>query len=190
MEIPEYYLYDTIMDMNILNLALGIAGLAGFLLAVALAWVEWHRYKLPLQMVLQKVHYGGAEKDNHLILLWLAFVNPASAGKTVFGIRGGAPNSEDVLQCPHEYNRETDIVTCQLPDSDKACQFPLSELLLPPLDIPPNQSVIKVTPLLVKSPLSENKCQQVHLHLIAFDVSGKNLAEIDQTIELKTYKLL
>jgi hypothetical protein len=172
-----------------LNFALGIVGVAGFLLALCLAWVEWHRYRISLQVVLREIHYSGSSKGTHLVLLWLAFVNPSSAGKTVFHIRGGAPNNEVFSICPYQYDRERDIVTCLLPELPTAPQIAKSELLWLPLDIPPNQSAIKALPVLIKTENSANSHPQVHLHLKVFDVLGKQLAEIDQDIELKTYQL-
>ena len=174
---------------GVLNFALSIVGVAGFLLAVVLAWVEWHRYRIPLQVILREIHYSGSSKGTHLILLWLAFVNPSSAGKTVFSIRGGAPNSEVFSTCPYQYDRERDTVAFPPMGSGKAVEIAKSELLWLPLDIPPNQSAIKALPVLIKTPDSANSHPQVHLRLKVFDVLGKQLAEIDQNIELKTYQL-
>jgi hypothetical protein len=174
---------------DILNWIFGIVGVAGFLLAFALAWIEWHRYRLPLQMVLKEIDYYGSKEGNHLVVLWLAFVNPASAGKTVFRVQCGAPNSEDVSKCPTQYDRGHDTVIFRLPDSENAHEIAKNELLWPPLDISPNQSQIKAIPLFLKTTDNSSQHPQVHLRLIAFDVLGNNLASVDQTIELKTHQI-
>ncbi|MBN1189904.1 MAG: hypothetical protein JXA46_09135 [Dehalococcoidales bacterium] len=173
-----------------MNFALGILGVAGFVLALYLACVEWHRYRMHLQMVLMEVKYVGQLKDTHLVLLSVAFVNPASAGKTVFHILGGAPNSEVFSPCPYQYLEDKNSLLFQLPNSDKAVIVQRNELLWLPLDIPPNQSETKWYAALIRRAVeAEEKHPEVHIRLYAQDVLNKQLAKYERNIELRTHRV-
>ena len=173
---------------SIWDLIVSIAAAFALGLSVYLAIVEHHRYRIPLQMVLKEIDYRGLAGCKHLILIWVSFVNPASVGKTVFLVLGGAPNSEAFSLCPYQLDRPTDTVIFQPPNSEKGYQVAKSESLWLPLDIPPHQSETKVFLALLTQD-AVNQALQVHLRLKAFDVLRNKLAEIDQTIELKTYQL-
>jgi hypothetical protein len=172
----------------IVNLILGIVGVFGFFLAVYQVMIDRHRYKIPLQMNLRETKYVGQSGDNHLVLLSITFVNPASAGKTVSHILGGAPNSEIFSPCPYQYQTDKNSIICQLPNSDKAAIIQKNELLWLPLDIPPHQSETKWYPALIKHKAVKlvHQQYQVHLHLIAKDVFENSLSEYNGTVELKT----
>jgi hypothetical protein len=117
-------------------------------------------------------------------------VNPASAGKTVFHILGGAPSKEDFAPYSYQYQQNDDTVVFQLLNSGKGVSLQKSELLWLPLDIPPNQSETKWYPARIyKAVGEEEKHLEVRIRLKAQDVLGNDLAEIDQTIELKTHQI-
>ena len=178
------------MGMNGWNLALNIVGVAGFLLALLLAYVEWHRYKYPLRMVVREAKYIGSSEDTHLVFLSLAFVNPSSVGKTVFRILGVSLTKGDFVPCPYQYQKDDESLVFQLPNSDKVATLQKNELLWLPLDIPPNQSETKWYPALMHKKMGlEEKRPEIHIRLLAQDVLEKQLALIDQTIELKTYQI-
>jgi len=212
---PAYYFCDKMVGMNdvgntntvllLWTIISGIVGILGFLLALYLKAENRRLARLPLHMSLREVSYKGSLADRHLVLLSLAFVNPSSVGKTVFHIVGGAPNKEDLK--PYLYQRmqgqtEVEMIT---PNGEKKLIIPILELLCLPLDIPPHQSrtgyypaliqthhqndTSQALPVLIKTPNSVNSHPQVHLLLRAYDVLGKQIAEIDQNIELKTYQL-
>ncbi len=171
----------------------GIVGISGFLLAFYLMIQEWHRYHLPLHMTLREVKYRQSYSlgDTHLVLLSLAFVNPSSAGRTVFHILGGGRDIIDLKPYPYrrmEGQSEIELIT---PNGGMKLKVPIPELFWLPLDIPPHQSRTRWYPALIqtKQGVGVNQSQQVHIHLTVKDVLGKELASIDQKIELKTYVL-
>ena len=181
------YIYSTNTNLSNWGIASGIVGILGFLLAVSLVFLEWHRYCLPLQMRLKELILVDSSSDTYLVLLSLTFVNPSSVGKTVYSIRGGVPNREDLKPCRPESLEGLDGAVVRLPNAEKARKVPVAELLWLPLDIPPHQSQSKWYPALIHvKAVGEVIYPQVHLRLSAIDVLGKTLAKFDGEIELKT----
>lgn len=92
-------------SITVWEIVSGIIGILGFLLASALAVLEWRRYHIPLRMRLREVRYVGSTKDTHLVLLLLTFVNESSVGKVAYSLLSGAPNKGDLLPCLLNINK-------------------------------------------------------------------------------------
>lgn len=165
-----------------------IVGMLGFVLALILACLEWYRYHLPLHMRVKEMILVDSSEDTYLVLLLLAFVNPASAGKTVFHMRGGAPNSRDFSPSPYQFVENLNEVVVKLPSGEIARKVRVPELLWLPLDILPHQSQTKWYPAVIHFEKPKGLLiPSIHLRLYAYSVDGKQLAEFDREIELKTH---
>ena len=129
--------------------------------------------------------------DRHfLVLLRLTFVNPATRGRTVGYMRCGMPDSATVAQPPHEYEEGHDTLKYWIPSTAHVeAYLSEDETLLPPLDIPPQQSRSKWYALLVRmnDAVKDFDIPIVRVEVFADDIFRNNLAKYDEKLELKTH---
>ena len=168
----------------------GILGILGFVFALGLSYLEWHRYRIPLQLRLREVVHVGASKDTHLILFRLSVVNPASRGRTVYDVGlADLPNNVIVKQLrDYHYEEGHDTLVYELPN-DKNVNTPIhfDELLWLPLDIPPHQSRSGFVAYVITEGKQDYMQKGIHFHFVARDASlpPKKIAEYQKKIELR-----
>ena len=178
----------------------GLAGLIVALVAAAVAATlvcfEVRRYRVPLQMRVREVDIAARAEDKfYLILLRIAFVNPATRGRTVYHIAVHQSDEVHVEQPPHEYSKRRDEITYKLPAMQGAqggdVTLSLDEVLQLPLDIPPHQSRYLWWPAEMKLQTAQPDpgTTKFQLTLDALDVTGHRLARFDEEIELQTYMI-
>jgi hypothetical protein len=136
--------------MNIENiLTLSVSGLFAL---VGLA-IQFVNYRRRLKMDSTYFHVLGVSEDTSVFLLRLSFVNNASIGRVVYDIVPKDKPANIILdKARYTLDLNHRNVIYQLPMSE-VMTLPISEVLLPPLHIPPHQSLniwfgmeMKVTP--------------------------------------------
>lgn len=171
----------------------GILGILGFLLAGILAYLEWHRYYVPLHLKVRELQVHRSPDGIHfLVLLRVCFVNPAARGKTVGYIQVGKPDNATVAQPPYEYEEGHNTLRYWIPNTPHVESY-LSEdeILVLPLDIPPHQSQSKWYVLLfqMNEAVRGFDIPTVQVLVLAEDIWGKTIAKYDEEVELKTHTL-
>jgi hypothetical protein len=171
-----------------------ILGILGFCLSLGLGLLEYRRYHLPLQLRLREVDLMAVSGDIYLVLLRVAFVNPALRGRTVYQLRLQPQGDAKVWRPPPQYREDRSSISYAIASVGGQSQtvvLPKSEILQLPLDIPPHQSrtgwvALVVQPGTLQAP-QHFPCFDAAL--IAQDVSLRNVARISEQIELRTYTL-
>jgi hypothetical protein len=133
------------MDIHdILNYLLNnLFELLSLLVAIAVLVVQIVNYRRRLRMDLTYFHVLGVSKDISLFLIRLSFVNNSSTGRVVYDIVPENTTENITLDKAH-YKLDLghlDLIY-QLP-TEGEMTLPISESLLPPLDILPHQSLSK-----------------------------------------------
>ncbi|HUU64450.1 MAG TPA: hypothetical protein VMX96_11145 [Dehalococcoidia bacterium] len=171
--------------------AAGILGILGFALGIGMACLEIRRYRLPLHLRVHDIELVDSSEDAYFFVIRLAFVNPATRGRTVYRVAAGEPN-EAIAWKPNSYQCRTgrSIVIGKLPNTDIETQISKDERLQVPLDIPPHQSRTGLIPVLIHKDTEVIHTQKVRLRLDAFDISKKKpIAKFDEVIDLHTHIL-
>ena len=173
-----------------------------------LIWWEWHRYRLPLQVKVREIEWIGEEGVTHLVVLHIAFVNPASAGKTVFHIalhQTAGTQEENTTRRqysasltqpePYQWDDYEVNVSYVFPNHPPGVlprlTFPAASLLRLPLDIPPHESRYLKFPLyVVLNAHQTDEPRRFYLKLDVQNVFGKRIAGVDEVLPLETALIL
>jgi hypothetical protein len=95
-----------------------------------------------------------AFEDNHsFVLLQMVFLNPSSAGVIVNDEQLESPPAITPKLLPFLYTSDREFAVCQLPN-DREVKMKADEILQPPFDIPPNQSLRKYYSVCLEIPSS------------------------------------
>ena len=168
-------------------------GILGFLLSCILGCFEYHRYRIPLQLITREVRvYRSPDRIHFLVLLRICFVNPAAKGRTVGYIQVGKPDNASLSQSPYGFDEDEGTLTYGIPnDADTEVHLSEDEIIWLPLDILPHQSQSGWYALLLRmnEQVQESVIPKTRCLILAEDIFGKTIARYDEDIELKTYTI-
>lgn len=177
-----------ISTMSIENIVQFALLALGTLIALLLAVGSLVSSRRGLQMKVTYFHVLGVSEDTSVFLLRLSFVNNSSVGRVVYDIvPTDIPENITLSKARYTLDLSHQNVVYQLPTSGEMT-LPISEVLLPPLDILPHQSLsiwygmeMKVNPKNVadsKQVVASVEKLKLVVHLKAVDMRLKQVASL------------
>lgn len=176
-----------------LQIALGVTGALGFILALSLAYVEYRRYGIPLRMKIIGLMVAKVNNRVSVIFVHLTFLNQSSRGRTVCYLMQQPTIAVEIADCQKSYQlwQGQTLVNCEYPSDNETeiVQMLPGMILELPLDILPHQSQAKWCPFLVlwNRPIPPD-VNSVVLELEAQDISRKPIASCREKLSLSDLK--
>jgi hypothetical protein len=160
----------------------GIPGYLALIVSIVLLVLGIQRYYLHLRMRVLRAFVVWYEDNVSIVLFDLAFVNPASRGKTVSNVKLRPPPVINDKEYPLVYDKNLEHAVCLSPNNNKTlAKFPPDQILQSPLDIPPHQSRCKLYSRCIGILVPEGDTISEHLplpfHFYAFDIDDKQIAK-------------
>jgi hypothetical protein len=140
---------------------------------------QMRNYFVPLRMEVTDLHVAQVVGDTILLLFRLSLTNNSSRGKVVYNMLPiSMTNTVTVDKVLGEFELSSQTASYKLTKSDVGLKIPISELLLPPLDILPHQSLskwvgLKLTLPQLQPPLAHDLL--VRLWLQGVDFEGEKM---------------
>lgn len=176
-----------------LQIAFSIAGVLGFILALFLAYIEYHRYRIRLRMEIVSLLVAKVNNHVSVVFVRLTFLNQSSRGRTVCYLMQKPTIAVEITDCQKNYqlSQGQTFVTCEYPSDDgmETVQMLPGMILELPLDILPHQSQTRWCPFLVlwDRPIPPD-INSVVLGLEAQDISRRTIASCREKLFLSDLK--
>lgn len=167
----------------------GIPAYLALIVSIFLLVQDIQRYHLKLRIWVQRVFVLHSEGNSSIVLFDLAFVNPASRGKTVnIAKLDPLPGINDT-EYSLVYDDNLEYATCLLPNMElPPIKFPVDQILQGPLDIPPHQSRCQYYPRILEfsevAQAGVSRDLRLPFRLYVFDIDGKQMAKCEIHISL------
>lgn len=158
-------------------------GILGFVLSLTLFILELRRHHIPLKFRVTDMDISSRGESWVLYLVRVSFVNPSSAGRTIFSLDVEPPEGYQVSLVRGQYDFSKGLVVYSPPSETTRVvpvSLPTDDTLPLPLDISSRQSVSKWIVLGVSpKPSLKQGSANVKCFLMALDVDGKELARTE-----------
>ena len=163
-----------------------VAGLTALPAALTVGYLQIRDYFGRLRVDVTGYGLQKASEDTYLLLLRVSFLNRSSVGILVYDydVEADKRGTATISECERDIQLETGKLIYR-PSKSVDLKMPISESLLPPLHIPPRQSLSKWIPVVVSNVEPHQMPQQ--MLLLRVDVfglaKGRRLKKLDHCLQ-------